>query len=283
MFVKNSTSDWWQYRCWSRFRFRIREYVGQWCRNDLRLSRSPFESYPPKPQEIKSRKWKKKRLEKSNAIHEWPERTPSANLEGMTPTALFNLFFDDDVMECIVDQTNLYANQVKNKPNFLTSVSEMKKFFAILLISGYCKLPRMHMYWENQPDVNNEAISSAMSRSRFQEILQCIHFADNSNLPSNDSFAKVRNFLAMINERCLLYFPTQQNLSIDESMIPYFGQNSCKQRMPIKPVRVGYKAGLCLHLWGSWFSLSHTRVQNHMARCSNRNTHGGFPNLSCWI
>lgn len=133
MFVKNSTSDWWQYRCWSRFRFRIREYVGQWCRNDLRLSRSPFESYPPKPQEIKSRKWKKKRLEKSNAIHEWPERTPSANLEGMTPTVLFNLFFDDDVMECIVDQTNLYANQVKNKPNFLTSVSEMKKILCYLI------------------------------------------------------------------------------------------------------------------------------------------------------
>lgn len=212
--------------------------------NELRLSRSPFESYPPKPPEIKSRRWKKKRLEKSNAIYEWPENTPSANLEGMTPTALFNLIFDDDVMEYIVDQTNLYANQVKNKPLFQTCVSEMKKFFAILLMSGYCKLPPMHMYWENQPDVNNESISSAMSRSRFQEILQCIHFAGNSNLLMNDSYAKVGNFLTTINERCLLYFRAQQNLSIDESMIPYFGQNSCKQRMPVKPVRVGYKAWL---------------------------------------
>ena len=51
----------------------------------------------------------------------------------MTPTVLFNLFFDDDVMECIVDQTNLYANQVKNKPIFLTSVSEMKKILCYLI------------------------------------------------------------------------------------------------------------------------------------------------------
>ena len=32
-----------------------------------------------------------------------------------------------------------------------------------------------------------------------------------------------------------------ENLSIDESMVPYFGRHSCKQFIRGKPIRFGYK------------------------------------------
>ena len=53
--------------------------------------------------------------------------------------------------------------------------------------------------------------------------------------------AKVRPFISAINERCLTNFPNGENLSVDESMLPYFGKHGSKQRIANKPIRMGYK------------------------------------------
>lgn len=107
-------------------------------------------------------------------------------------------------------------------------------------MSGYNDLPRRAMYWE-QSSRHNEAISSAMSRQRFDELLRFLHVADNLNLTPGDKFAKVRPLYSMLNELCLLYWSPEQNLSIEESMVLYFGKNSAKQFIRCKPVIFGYK------------------------------------------
>ena len=45
----------------------------------------------------------------------------------------------------------------------------------------------------------------------------------------------------MINESCLQNFIPEKNLSIDESMVPYYGRHGCKQYIQNKPVKFGYK------------------------------------------
>jgi len=80
-----------------------------------------------------------------------------------------------------------------------------------------------------------------MSRNRFEEILSVFHLADNQNLVPSDVFAKVRPFYTMVNEKCLEYFLNDEHLSIDESMLPYYGRHSSKQRIVGKPIRMGYK------------------------------------------
>jgi hypothetical protein len=87
----------------------------------------------------------------------------------------------------------------------------------------------------------NEAVSTAMSCKKFEEILCYFHAADNGNLTQGDKFAKVRPLLAMLNERWRLYRPSDCHLSTDESMIPYFGKHSAKQHIHGKPIRFGYK------------------------------------------
>lgn len=72
------------------------------------------------------------------------------------------------------------------------------------------------MYWECERDARNEAVSSAMSRARFKEIMRYVHFCDNAKLDASDKFANVRPFLSMVNERFLAYFPAIQQLSVDE-------------------------------------------------------------------
>ena len=73
------------------------------------------------------------------------------------------------------------------------------------------------------------------------ELIKVFHLCDNSKLDKNDRMSKVRPFYDMMNAKCLKLRPNSPNLSVDEAMLPYFGRNSCKQRMQNKPVRVGYK------------------------------------------
>ncbi|KAF2898137.1 hypothetical protein ILUMI_08035 [Ignelater luminosus] len=66
--------------------------------------------------------------------------------------------------------------------------------------------------------------------------------------------AKVYLLIQMANERFLQYTSEEQAVSIDASMIPYFGRHGCKQFIRGKSVKFGYKAwimpmitGYCLN------------------------------------
>ena len=117
----------------------------------------------------------------------------------------------------------------------------LKAFVALLLVSGYVNLPRRPLYWEHNEDINNTTVLSLLSRSRFAEIMQNLHFAVNSNLDKEDKFAKVKPVIDKLNEQCLENYLPEQSVSIDESMVPYFGRHGCKQYERNKPVKFGYK------------------------------------------
>lgn len=157
-----------------------------------------------------------------------------------------------------------YAKE-KGNHNFRLTGDEFKLFLAILFTSGHVQIPRKRMYWENNPDCRNEAISSAMPRNRFDEILKYLHLSDNQNLNRDDKFAKIRPVFSAINERFLRMFPQQQHLSIDESMIPYFGKHGAKQFIRGKPIRFGYK------LWSICTPLGYLiQFEPYQGRSENR-------------
>ena len=80
-----------------------------------------------------------------------------------------------------------------------------------------------------------------MPRNRFDAIMQYLHLAGNAKPDPNDKMWKVRPLYNLINQRCLMLAPFASDLSVDESMIPYYGRNNSKQRIANKPVRMGYK------------------------------------------
>lgn len=88
-----------------------------------------------------------------------------------------------------------------------------------------------------------------MSRNRFTQIMKYFHVCDNHNLTIGDRFAKVTPLWGKMNEKWLRYFPGDTNLSVDESMIPYYGSDGAKQHMHGKPIRFGFKVWcLCTRL-----------------------------------
>ena len=76
--------------------------------------------------------------------------------------------------------------------------------------------------------------------------MQNLHLADNSNLDKEDKFAKVKPLIDKLNEQCLANYLPEQSVSIDESMVPYFGRHGCKPYMRSKPVK---SLGSCDPKW----------------------------------
>lgn len=208
-------------------------------------STSVREAGPRRPnqrrQQRPRRQWRKEDLQ-DGFPERWPNLQPPPFLQqSLDPVAFFELFFDDEVIDYLVEQTNLYASRDKGDHSFVTTRKEFQTFLAILLLSGYNQLPRRHLYWSRSSDCHNAAVSSAMSRNRFYSMMQNLHLADNSNLDPSDKLTKIRNFYSLLNEKCLLYFPAGRELAVDESMIPYFGHHSSKQFIKGKPIRFGFK------------------------------------------
>ena len=80
-----------------------------------------------------------------------------------------------------------------------------------------------------------------MTRDRFDMLVRYVHLCDSASLDESDKFGKVRPLLSLLNERFLLHFLKERNLSIDESMIPYYGRHGAKQFIRGKQIRFGYK------------------------------------------
>ncbi|MCL4143795.1 UNVERIFIED_CONTAM: hypothetical protein GTU68_064841, partial [Idotea baltica] len=168
---------------------------------------------------------------------------PETNLQAyrdLSPLELFELFFDEEVYLLLKEETTRYA-LFKGYQNPEITVEEMKCFVAILIISGYNKLPGKRYYWDQEDDMRNESIYNALRRNRFETIMQFLHMADNTSLNADDKYAKIRPFSELLRKNFMEHFCPSQQLSHDETMIEYFGKHGCKQCIRNKPIRFGYK------------------------------------------
>lgn len=121
--------------------------------------------------------------------------------EKLSPVELFELFFDDETFNLIVNETNNYASQ-KNVSLEVT-VQEIRCMFGILLWSGVVQCPSREMYWEIS-GADQNLVRDAIRRDRFELILSYLHFADNNHLDQKDKFSKLRPLIRQMNKNFLL-------------------------------------------------------------------------------
>uniref|UniRef100_A0A672T0W2 PiggyBac transposable element-derived protein domain-containing protein n=1 Tax=Sinocyclocheilus grahami TaxID=75366 RepID=A0A672T0W2_SINGR len=154
------------------------------------------------------------------------------------PLDVFLAMYPPSLRELPIEMSNLYSAQNKDKPLNL-SMEELLVFDGVLLSSGYCTVPRRHLLWSLDDDVHNNSISNAMRRNKFDEIMASIHVVDNTKC-NDDPFFKVRPIFQELNSSYKI-LPISKWLSVDESMIPYYGRHGYKQFIKGKPIRYGYK------------------------------------------
>ncbi|CAH0718321.1 unnamed protein product, partial [Brenthis ino] len=130
----------------------------------------------------------------------------------------FKLFFSDDIISLIVQQTNIYSTQTNGSSINITE-DDIKDFLAILLFTGVVKMHAYTDYWSKI--LRYDKVADIMTLKKFQLLRRYIHFNDNF-IDDDDRYHKVRPLLQKIRENCLKV-EEESRFSIDEMMVPHKG------------------------------------------------------------
>ena len=86
-----------------------------------------------------------------------------------------------------------------------------------------------------------------MARSRFEDILQNLHFSGNTKDDKSDKDYKVRSLINHFNQSFSNSVSNDDAQGIDEHMVKFKGRSSIKQYVKNKPIEWGFKflASLC--------------------------------------
>ena len=162
------------------------------------------------------------------------------------PLGLFSLFFDDTLVDLIVEETNRYAEQtLQGTEEWSTDAAEIRAYMGFMILMGINHLPEIRDYWSTNEYLHYAPIADRISRDRFEQITRFLHFTDDS-LPSRgeEGFSRLQKVDPVINHLKdkfkSTYYPHCE-VSIDEAMIPFKGRSSMKQYLPLKPVKRGFK------------------------------------------
>ena len=107
---------------------------------------------------------------------------------------------------------------------------------------GINRLPNYALFWSNDDFFGNQGIKRVMTKNRFEEISQYLHFNDSTMEPARGAvnfnrLFKVRTVIYYVRSRCQNNFKPTKNISVDEGMVAFRGRLSFKQYMPAKPTK----------------------------------------------
>lgn len=158
--------------------------------------------------------------------------------ESKSPLDYFFDFFSADIIDIIIQNTNLYAVQ-RNLKSVNITREELLDFIAINLLMGVVKMPAYRDYWKK--DLRYSLVADVMSLKRYEQIRQFLHFVDNSQ-QNEDRYFKIRPILEGVRRNCLK-IEEEHRYSIDEMMVPYKGTRAGNRRQYVanKPKKWGFK------------------------------------------
>jgi hypothetical protein len=156
-----------------------------------------------------------------------------------SPYEYFSLFFTQEIIDYIVQQSNLYRTQQGLKQPPMTN-EDLYQLIGFLFYASLYKLPSKADHWSTS--CGHDIVIKNITRDRIYELLRSLHFGNNIlQTQSND---KIESLFYLFNKQCDSIIQYEQNISIDEQMIPFRGKSApkkYKQYMPSKPVKRGFK------------------------------------------
>lgn len=185
----------------------------------------------------RERLWRKRDIDNSYPL----EKDFTVPDELSTPFQYFSRYFTPELVDLLVQQTNLYSVQETTR-SICTTVGEIQKFLAVLLYMGICPLPAMDDYWSVH--FRYPLVADIMSSKRFKCLKRYLHFVDNHDKKDtqNDKFHKVRPVFEMVRRQCKKTEGSNHQ-SVDEVMVPYKGTRAgtLRQYVKNKPHKWGFK------------------------------------------
>ena len=154
-------------------------------------------------------------------------RLPDQFSDAPEPIDFFKLFFTDEVIDILVQNTNLYAQLANARVNrhrtsrYWTPVNRhnILVYLALTIHIGLSRDQNIESYWQYNSSTYHRPMR-AMSHLRYTQIKKYFHVSipTNSPLPNNQWFMKLsplfENLCTKFKEFCI----PSQNVSVDEMM-----------------------------------------------------------------
>ena len=159
-----------------------------------------------------------------------------------TPLYYFKQFVDDDMINNLKHQTNLYSVE-KTGSSLNVTADEIEQFIGIHIMTGIVKVPSYRQYWADSTRI--ATIADVMPRNRFDKLRSFIHVNDNTKMlqrsePGYDKLFKVRPFIDSLRKN-LSVVEQEEYSAVDEMVTPFKGHISLKQYIKNKPHKWGIK------------------------------------------
>ena len=180
-----------------------------------------------------------------------------------SPLDVFELFFPDDLVDFIVEESNRYAREAMGDEKYTkwvkVTAADIKAFLGFSILMGIVELPSLDDYWKRDPLLHYAPIADRISRDRFRDLSRYLHFADNATLsprgsPGYDRLGKVRPIIDYFTSKFAELYNPHKEVAVDEAMIKFQGRSSLKQFMPMKPIKRGIKVWVLGDSCNGYFS-----------------------------
>ena len=117
----------------------------------------------------------------------------------------------------------------------------MNVFLGTNFVMDINKLPSLKDCWSTDKCIENENIQNVMTRTRFQSILENLHFSNNDNDDKTDKSYKIRSVMEHLNKVFVESLSNSPFRSVDKGMSKFKGRSSKKQYIKSKLNKWGFK------------------------------------------
>ncbi|XP_072394949.1 LOW QUALITY PROTEIN: uncharacterized protein [Diabrotica undecimpunctata] len=213
----------------------------QECEDDQTEGKVSFRREPYCIGKDKLTKWKKHcppknvRTRSTNILIRLPAIKEFVKTQ-LTPIDIWNCIFDEEMLNLVVDCTNIKIESVTNdynrqrdvKPTLIDfDIVEIKALIGLLYLAGIRKANHMNLgdLWRTD-GTGIETFRLVMSKPRFQLLLECLRF---------DNIHTTTTLLEKFNSNIKKCYSHSAYVTIDEKLEAFRGKGSFRQYIPSKP------------------------------------------------
>ena len=169
---------------------------------------------------------------------------------------VFKMFFDDELVELIVRETNTYAAQKIQARSFIPLRSRMRDWkpvtkdemyvvLALFMLMGIIQKPTLSSYFSKNYILATPVFGSIISMDLFESICNFMHFSNNDHVGTYQGpsrLFKIYPVLSHLNTKFQNLYLSGQNIAIHESVTLWRGRLSFRQYIPLKASKFGIKS-----------------------------------------
>lgn len=148
-------------------------------------------------------------------------------------TEVFEYFFSRDMKNYIIESTIMNDYEL--------TLDDLNTFIGVIVMSTFNSRKSQKDYWSRDPFLACHPIAAAMSRDKFLKIKSKIKFSKPTDISPTDKAWRVRAIFENFRKNLKQFGYFSTSLSIDETMIKFYGRTVLKQYIKDKPEQWGIK------------------------------------------